>query len=166
MCRMSESTDPRDKIYGIHGIAAELEARDKHNYRPDYTLTVAEVYTTSTAFVIKSRDDLACLSLVCDSSRKGIENLPSWCPDYSAPIVGIRSISDTSPLWNLGLYWLDAQSLTIIENSILRVDGALFGYLADTSTLLKGLPDNPMNHSLDAVLNLATYLEPHEEKAI
>ncbi|KAL8716532.1 MAG: hypothetical protein Q9225_006144 [Loekoesia sp. 1 TL-2023] len=119
MCSISESTDPRDKIYGIFGIAAELEARGKHNYRPDYTLTVAEVYAKSTAFVIKSRDDLACLSL----------------------------------------------SLAIVENSVLRVDGAFFDILADTSTIAKGLPDNLMNHGLGAVLNLATHLEPHEEKA-
>lgn len=83
-CRTSQCTDPRDKIYGILGLAAEFVRSDQGVYKVDYNRSAAEVYTMATAFVIQSRGDLACLTLVCDKSLKSIKDLPSWCPDYSA----------------------------------------------------------------------------------
>lgn len=54
MCRISESTDPLDKIYGILGIAAEFELSGQTIYKPDYNRSVPEVYRMATAFVIRS----------------------------------------------------------------------------------------------------------------
>lgn len=159
LCRGSESTDPRDKIYGILGIAAEFEPSGQVIYKPDYSRSVAEVYMTATAFVIRSRGDLACLTLVCDSSLKKIKGLPSWCSDYSTSVPALRDFSDIARTWQLGLSWSDALIPEIFEDSKLRVDGFLFDVVAETSTLLKGGPNSPRNHGLSAVFNLATQLE-------
>lgn len=160
--RGSESTDPRDKIYGILGIAVEFEPSGQVVYKPDYGRSVAEVYTTATAFVIRSRGDLACLTLVCDSSLKNIKGLPSWCPDYSASVPALRDFSDITRTWQLGLSWSDALIPEVLETSILRVDGCLFDVVAETSTLLKGGPNSPRNHGLSAVFNLAAQLEDRD----
>ena len=159
LCRGSEYTDPRDKIYGILGVAAEFEPSGQVVYKPDYGRSVAEVYMTATAFVIRSRRDLACLTLVCDSSLKSIKGLPSWCPDYSASVPALREFSEITRTWKLGLSWSDAMIPEILETSILRVDGCLFDVVAETSTLLKGDPNSPRDHGLSAVFNLATQLE-------
>jgi hypothetical protein len=162
MCRYSESTDPRDNVYGILGMAAEFGLSSERTYKPDYTQVVAEVYIEATAFVTKTRGDLACLTLVCDSSLKKITGLPSWCPDYSAPLPPLKEFSDVTRRWQLGLSWSDARIPEILETSKLRVDGSLFDVIVEASTLLKGGPDSPMNHGLSAVFSLATRLEDRE----
>ena len=159
MSRSSEATDPRDKIYGILGIAAEFELSGQVSHKPDYSLTVAEVYIMATAFVISSRHNLACLTLICDSSLKKIKDLPSWCPDYSASMLPLRDHCDITKTWQLGLSWPDALIPEILGTSILRVDGCLFDVVAETSTLREDSSNHPTNHGLSAVFNLATLLE-------
>ena len=159
MCRMSESTDPRDKIYGILGLAAEFELGGQVIHKPDYSRTVAEVYMTATASVIRSRGDLACLILVCDCSLKNIKGLPSWCPDYTSSTPPLRDFADIARNWKLGLSWFDALHPEILETSFLRVDGSLFDVIDETSTLLRDTSPNPMKHGLSAVFNLAIQLE-------
>ena len=157
MCRDTVSTDPRDKIYGILGLAAEFELNGEANLIPDYSQTVAKVYMTATAFVIRSRADLACLTLVCDHSLKKIEGLPSWCPDYSASIAPLANFDDIARKWRLALAWPNALAPEILGTSVLRVNGSLFDVVAETATLLYDLR-NPMKHGLSAVLNLAVQL--------
>ena len=159
MCRNSESTDPRDKIYGILGLAAEFELSGQATYNPDYSQTAAKVYMTATAFVIRSRADLACLTLVCDRSLKNIKGLPSWCPDYSASVPPLSDFSDIARKWRLGLSWPNAMVPEILGASVLKVDGSRFDVVVETATLLKDSPKNPMKHGLSAVFNLAVQLE-------
>ena len=159
MSRSSEAIDPHDKIYGILGIAADFEHSGQLSHKPDYSRTVAEVYTMATAFVVRSRHDLACLTLVCDSSLKNIKDLPSWCPDYSASVPPLRDHVEITRTWQLGLSWPDALIPEILGTSTLRVDGSLFDVVAETSTLLKDSSNHPTNHGLSAVFNLATLLE-------
>ena len=158
MCRDTVSTDPRDKIYGILGLAAEFELNGEANLIPDYSQTVAKVYITATAFVIRSRADLACLTLVCDHSLKKIEGLPSWCPDYSASVAPLIHYFDIRRKWRLGLAWPNALAPEILGTSVLKVNGSLVDVVAETATLLYLSPGNPMKHGLSAVLDLAVQL--------
>ena len=159
MSRSSKATNPRDKIYGILGIAAEFELSGQVSHKPDYNLTVAEVYIMATAFVIRSRHNLACLTLVCDCSLKSIKDLPSWCPDYSASVPPLRDHCEITRTWQLGLSWPDALIPETLGTSIVRVDGSLFDVVVETSTLLKDSSNHPTIHGLSAVFNLATLLE-------
>ena len=159
-CRTSQSTDPRDKVYGILGIAAEFEGNSQAFFRPDYSRSVAEVYVMATAFVINFRGDLACLTHVCDSTLKKIRDLPSWCPDYSASVPPLIDMSDNTRTWRLGLSWSDAAGPEIFGKSILRVDAVLFDIVAEVSTL--DGKTNSGNRGLSALFHLACRLEDRD----
>jgi hypothetical protein len=71
------ATDPRDKIYGLLGMT--------HNdpvLQPDYTLSVAEVYTTATKAMLLQNRDLRVLSFLLDGGADREPNLPSWVLDF------------------------------------------------------------------------------------
>lgn len=160
MSQHSESTDPRDNVFGILGMATEFEFNGEEIYKVDYKQTVTQIYSSVTAFVITKRGDLASLNLVCDCSQKQIENLPSWCPDYGTTThQPLRDVGGFERTWHLGLQWSDALDPNLINLSILRVDGFLFDIVAETATLLKTTSDTLADHGLSAVCNLATRLD-------
>jgi hypothetical protein len=75
--RTSDATDPRDKLYAILGLVDE---RDDPRLRPDYTLTVEEVYTKLAMTIITRSQSLDCLGsagLVRD------HDVPSWVADWT-----------------------------------------------------------------------------------
>ncbi|MCJ1323969.1 hypothetical protein MMC10_000631 [Thelotrema lepadinum] len=79
--RSNRSTDPRDKIYGILGIAADIQA---HHIDPNYELSVESAYTNLALSCIRVENNLDFLSAVEDYKWRVHKNLPSWVPDWSA----------------------------------------------------------------------------------
>jgi heterokaryon incompatibility protein (HET) len=95
--RCSDSTDPRDKLYALFGMA--FQTQDKESYPPillpNYRKSVGEVFQDATKYLMISSRNLFLLSLTehseqasldrnqvqsCSSSRK--DGLPSWVPKY------------------------------------------------------------------------------------
>lgn len=74
--RFLHSSNPRDKVYGILGLAksAQLEA--------DYSLSVEATYERATRSIITESGMLDVLSQAL-VSQKSLQ-LPSWVPDWSA----------------------------------------------------------------------------------
>jgi hypothetical protein len=73
-----ESTNHRDKIYGLLGLA-----KDTLGIRPDYSESISKVYTdTARALIRSGQVDLLWLC----QFPKSIENLPTWVPDWSTPL--------------------------------------------------------------------------------
>jgi len=159
MVRLCESTDPRDRIYGILGIASEFDVSNGIAHKPDYSLTVVEVYVRATASVIETRGDLACLTLVCDSSFKRFKNLPTWCPDYSAPIGPLKDYNEITRTWRLGLTWSDAQIPKVFGTSLLGVDGIMIDVVTDTATIKEDRENKGAKHGVAALFNLAAQLK-------
>ncbi|KAK4034957.1 heterokaryon incompatibility protein-domain-containing protein [Parachaetomium inaequale] len=76
------SGDPRDKIYGILGLASpQVCAAWDINYRS----TAEEVYAIATRTIVEHSKSLKILSCVQDASVRKIDCYPSWAPDYSLP---------------------------------------------------------------------------------
>jgi hypothetical protein len=85
-----EASDPRDVIYGVLGLAGEHDM----GIRPDYSMTVEEVYAKTTkAFISNYETDnprrLALLSLAASQQEGRFAKLPSWVPDYRG--VSVRN---------------------------------------------------------------------------
>jgi hypothetical protein len=158
MSRQRKSTDPRDRIYGILGIAAEFDVTNGGVFKPDYNLTVEEVYASATASVIQARGDLACLTLVCDTTLKNFKNLPSWSPDYSAEVAPMRDLNDVARTWRLGFSWSDAQVPKVVGAS-LQVDGFMFDVVVDVATLIEDKENKRTKHGVGAVFGLAAQLK-------
>ena len=77
-----EATDPRDKIFGLLGIASDCQELGILGVKPDYTLSCRDVYTIATAALLK-RGEMSILSW-CQLPQS-LKDLPSWVPDYSQP---------------------------------------------------------------------------------
>lgn len=98
--RQMQSTDPKDKIYGLLGFVFELSGMT-----PDYTKSVRSIYCEATLRLIRAAKDLTYLHQACfDNSI-----LPSWALDYSTPCA-----------------W---PSLAVVEHSVSawRYSGSSFG---------------------------------------
>ena len=80
-----ESTDPRDKIFALLGLAADREQLEKLGVFPDYSKSCNETYTT-TMVALLQQGHISLLSFC--QTPKIQPNLPSWVPDWS------RSVTD------------------------------------------------------------------------
>ncbi|PMD19512.1 HET-domain-containing protein [Hyaloscypha hepaticicola] len=73
-----EATNHLDKIYGLLGLA-----RDTFGIRPDYLEPISEAYTNTARVLMRSGQvDLLWLC----QFPKSIQKLPTWVPDWSAPL--------------------------------------------------------------------------------
>ena len=77
VCRYSETSDPRDKIWGLLGLTSDVVAQ---KLDPTYELSVAKIYTQTTRDLIDGTNTLFVLSQ-CYPSESSISGLPSWVPD-------------------------------------------------------------------------------------
>lgn len=76
-----EATNPRDKIFALLGVLPDAERLCFE--APDYTKTVEQVYIdTAQSFIQQNSLEIILYSGAC----KQILRLPSWVPDWSAPI--------------------------------------------------------------------------------
>lgn len=81
MARSNFSMDPRDKVFGILGLASDAKVLLPN---PDYSTPVTEMYITLTKTMITSQRSLEVLSEIEDPRWSLIDKLPSWAVDWSA----------------------------------------------------------------------------------
>lgn len=80
------ATDPRDKIYGILGLAGNT------TLSPDYGKGVLEVYIDAMKDSFERTHSLGILSLAGIGHNKELEDLPSWVPGLTivaGPVMGL-----------------------------------------------------------------------------
>jgi hypothetical protein len=77
------ATDPRDKIYGLLGLAADRDELKELGVQPDYNHSCQSVFTSVTAAMLR-QGHLSVLSL--SQFPKSQIGLPSWVPDWSEPL--------------------------------------------------------------------------------
>jgi hypothetical protein len=80
-----EASDPRDKIYGMLGLAADRDQLKEFGVQPDYSKSCQEVYISATSSILR-QGHVSVLSL--NSFPKTQTGLPSWVPDWSRPLEG------------------------------------------------------------------------------
>lgn len=81
------STDPRDKIFALLGLATDIRTADgRLLLHVNYATPVEQVYISMTNFLMYEEDsNLRVLSYCGDPDRRSRLNLPSWVPDFSLP---------------------------------------------------------------------------------
>lgn len=72
--------NPRDLIYAALGMVEPTVT----TIVPDYTKSVAEVFTEAAWAIIDETKNLQLLHFVSDPSKRKVNGLPSWVPDWSA----------------------------------------------------------------------------------
>jgi hypothetical protein len=161
MHRHTEATDPRDKVYAFLGLV-DKETASKTPVTPveaNYALPVGEVYTAVAANLLLSSSHLGLLSQVQDASHTEIQGLPSWAPDYSAPLSPYPLLYRGNCRWSacLGLTWSpDADAL---RNDRLLVAE---GFRIDTIAEAAPMPDETASSAgyWAGIVNLALKLSP------
>ena len=113
--RVCEVSDERDRIYALIAIVEGLQSHGKPNIVPDYTLTPRDVFLHATCTIIQSQNDLLPLLWSSAKSLRSTQDLPSWCPDYSAltqePMVE----------WIRTSFWSTKPVIKIVPQAILDV---------------------------------------------
>lgn len=84
--RSLQSTDPRDKIIAVLGLASTND-QVFSVIDTNYEQSVPEFYRDVTGTIITKTLSLELLGLVEDHSQRKVETLPSWVPDYSVGIA-------------------------------------------------------------------------------
>jgi hypothetical protein len=78
--RSKGASDPRDKIFALHGLCSELQINTPV---PDYTKSVADVYREATIACITHDQGLRHLYAVPSDRQNDLPNLASWVPNWN-----------------------------------------------------------------------------------
>lgn len=144
-----DAFDPRDKIYGLLGVANEYDRR----FAPDYTRPTKEVFQNLVRFLVQRDHDLDCLpSLRMTGQASG----PSWVPALQGRL-------------RLGLVWLNTSGFYHGAGSreahvefdhhvdLLKVHGVYVDVLRDVIGPFTSsrVPIPPLGGTTDDLLSLA-----------
>ena len=124
--RAMEASDPRDKVFALHGLVKEHEL-----ITVDYNASKKDVYT-QTITELLSNDHTALEDILLSVESVGADNdLPSWVPDLSAKQ---RSIPLVMRLWARCFTAADSVgSLTLYKDGELGLIGYNIGRITSTS---------------------------------
>lgn len=124
--RASNATDPRDKVYGVLGLATD-SLRDR--IKPDYSKEPWEVYAEVTAAIINHNENL---DIICQSpwrpfhsnSGKPLDGLPSWAADFR--IDGTVHLFAHRSIFNAGRHNCQVPC-RVLDASVLVTKGVKIG---------------------------------------
>ncbi|KAK7408134.1 hypothetical protein QQX98_009725 [Neonectria punicea] len=133
-------SEKKDHVFAMIGLSTnyvDKNARANSSYfpKPDYGLSVDEVFTRATLWSLIDRQSLSVLSLSC--KRDAGSTLPSWVPDLST-LEPIGYIShDGSGFFQAG--GSSKPVIDVVNQRILRLDG----YVVDHVDSLLPFADLP-----------------------
>jgi len=138
-----ECMDPRDRVYGLLGLASPSSTR---NVTPDYSLSTLEAYKSVFLGHASQSRRLELLDLA--DSNNPLQEWPSWVPDWSTLLkpeddlcFGFCASVDSPACWNYSdpgiLKVVGVQIGTILHR--LAVAGGISDLLSDTRPENKNL---------------------------
>ena len=80
--RNFKSSEPRDKVYALCGLVRDC-GQGALDIKPDYHLTVKQLYQKVAYSILKEGKDLGLLSVLKIPGSSEVGDLPSWVPDWS-----------------------------------------------------------------------------------
>jgi hypothetical protein len=122
-----EATDPRDKIYGILGLAVDRDELKELGILPDYTRSKQDVYIHVTAAILR-QGHISVLSFAHFSNAR--VGLPSWVTDWSQPLG--------DPLQGVGTDHMTPEPGYNASGSLLQMEPSFAGIGATMSVSVLG----------------------------
>lgn len=129
----SRCSDARDRIYGVLGSLREVERGI--GIVPDYTLTVAEVYTDAARKQMLHTGGLTLFSQCDLSARPRFPELPSWVPDWST------ELSSSIMHAFVPLLLSDLPAFELIDDRLIRAWGIRCGTVSRVIPISETLSD-------------------------
>jgi len=150
-----KATEPKDAIYGIYSL---LSALGIDLPTPDYSKSVAQIYSETARTAILQNNSLEILYQV-PSSRK-IDNLPSWVPDFNEH-------NGHYPYWKVEQFSSSRKSTAKFEfkdKQKLSVLGKCVGSIISRSETVIGWTEAEefeFTHNMDVDAGFLTIFEPY-----
>lgn len=93
----SQSTDPRDKVFGLLGFLPGAPTRKELG--PNYLLSSRHIYVGTVAYLLLNEGHSHLLTHA--AGHQASPTIPSWLPDGNLLNIGglLRNISNSSPNW-------------------------------------------------------------------
>lgn len=140
--RLGGATDPRDKIYAFLGLATDVE---DGSLAPNYHFSQWRIFTQVAIWYILKYNNLDIFSH-CFPNNLGSDNLPSWVPDWSLPILpsGFQKATQSNGrLVNSyhaskdNLVYQPRETMEIFGQAYLRTNGINMGHIKHLSTCVE-----------------------------
>jgi hypothetical protein len=139
-----DTTDPRDKIYGLLGLASEVQQPSVENEKivPDYNQPTSMVYADLVNFLVSKTRRLDVLR-ACEGSRK-IPDLPSWVPDWTCTAARHMERFQLEP-YDLSSHPSSEIPVARFSNNLMTmtVRGFVMGHLVDSGEVLLRSHNSP-----------------------
>lgn len=119
-----QCTDPRDRVYGMPGLAPKKIAQ---TLIPNYALGIADVYQSALLADVQYSKRLEFLRF-CDSTARTFEG-PSWIPDWSLH----TKFPGLLPQYPAGV---SCARTECVSPNVLRVSGLICGTICEASKKL------------------------------
>ncbi|KAI0552488.1 heterokaryon incompatibility protein-domain-containing protein [Xylaria curta] len=110
-----DSTNPRDKIFGVYNIFARLGLNLP---QPNSSKSVAKIFEGASREIIRSTASLKTL-ILCFRESSTIKDLPSWVPDWS-----MKRPSRTSPIATSASHFLNTGKYKATRNTGAEINEA------------------------------------------
>jgi hypothetical protein len=142
-----EATDPRDKIYGLLGLASDKDQLNEFGIAPDYTRSCQDLYISVGAALLR-QGHVSALSLAQFS--KSQSGLPSWVPNWSQPLGDSLQGTSTDHMTPEAPY--------NVSGSLLPVEPVFSGVGAEMSVSVSGFICDEIH---DFCATWADFCSPH-----
>ncbi|KAK4182741.1 ankyrin repeat-containing domain protein [Podospora australis] len=139
--------DPRDKVYGALGLAADADRNPIKTITPDYGLNTREVYIMAARYFVKTSQNMDFWDNRNRPRDKSLSGLPTWVPDWSC----VAPSEITTHFVVQPEEWEHARDL-IKGNELTTTDKSLYldGYILDK--VVFALPLTPSKDVYDDVV--------------
>ncbi|CAJ2502190.1 Uu.00g095840.m01.CDS01 [Anthostomella pinea] len=138
--RIFDSTDPRDKIFGLSSLARGKLA-DIQALQADYNIGTLQLYCTIAEEILKESRTLHLLSVPRRFVGIGPQHLPSWVPDWTntrlTACLGLLNYSDINDLGFAATRASKAQIRFDDATSSLAVEGHIVDRIQAVGSVLK-----------------------------
>lgn len=139
------STDPRDKVYGLLGIVPNPGERQTL-IEVDYEKSVAQVYTDVAEACIRREAGLSVLSYVQHGSELGGNSgIPSWVPVWNA--TSAMTLGSLPSAWNTCGPDHELPDFQILDKGTLVVRGVLYDEVESVRPVMDASHFQPGNES-------------------
>ena len=157
VARWCEVSDDRDRIYAILAIVRDFQLGGIPIVVPNYASKPGDVFLQATCAMIQRPNNLHALIWASADYLRNVNDLPSWCPDYSAlnqePLVEWirRNFWSTKPVTEI----LDKKILAVNAFRYERLDRVVDSNPNGTKLLSQLVTQASVRYGPAAILNLA-----------
>lgn len=125
--RSSHVSEPKDKVYGVLGLASDAELVVPF---PDYSLSLEQVYINLLKSMTDVREDLDWLTLAGDLGDSS--DLPTWCLDLAkkSPLISMNTSRSMSEGKTYG-FCAAKRTLPVVEFNSAPLRCAILGFVVD-----------------------------------